>query len=441
MATRSKTAAETSTAVLDAPNGERERVFDLFRRWGYLEADLDPLGFLRPVPHSDLPVDGELAQEARRVYCGTVGVEFMHITDPAGRRWIQERMEAPQPAVDQERALDLLIRAELFEQVLQQRYLGSKRFSLEGVTALIPLVDEILEAAGERGAIELVMGMSHRGRLNVIAHVAKRPPQEIFAGFEDVDPRSVLGSGDVKYHMGATGEYVTRSGGKIHIHLASNPSHLEAVDPVTIGRTRAKQDRAGEGGTRKYVPLLVHGDAAFAGQGITAETLNYADLPAYSVGGTVHIIVNNLIGFTTVPSELHSSRFAAQIARRQAIPIFHVNAEDVDAVLRVGRMALEYRYTFGSDVVIDLIGYRRHGHSEVDDPTITQPLIYKALKEHPPLYEIYAEDIGADDVEARVQAIRTELEEAQTKAKTLKSKPLMRTLPSYWDGYVGGRYK
>ena len=169
--------------------------------------------------------------------------------------------------------------------------------------------------------------------------------------------------------------------------------------------------------------------------------LNYADLPAYSVGGTVHIIVNNLIGFTTVPGELHSSRFAAQIARRQAIPIFHVNAEDVDAVLRVGRMALEYRYTFGSDVVIDLIGYRRHGHSEVDDPTVTQPLIYKALKEHPPLYEIYAEDIGADDVEARVQAIRGELEEAQTKAKTLKSKPLMRTMPAYWDSYVGGRYK
>src|SRR5579871_1049336 len=440
MATRSKTAAETSTAVLDAPNGERERVFDLFRRWGYLEADLDPLGFLRPVPHSDLPVDGELAPEARRVYCGTVGVEFMHITDPARRRWIQERMEAPQPAVDQERALDLLIRAELFEQVLQQRYLGNKRFSLEGVTALIPLIDEILEAAGQQGLAELVMGMSHRGRLNVIVQVARRSPEEVFAGFEDIDPRSVLGSGDVKYHMGATGEYVTRSGAKVHIHLVSNPSHLEAVDPVTVGRTRAKQDRMGESGVQKYLPLLVHGDAAFAGQGIVAETLNYADLPGYTVGGTIHVIGNNLIGFTTLPKESHSSRFSAQIARRQPIPIFHVNGEDVDAVLRVGRMAVEYRYKFHSDVVIDMIGFRRHGHSEVDDPTITQPLLYKVIKDHPPLWEIYAEDAGIEDVQIRVDKIREELEAAQTKASTLTKKPTLRELPSYWDSFKGGRY-
>ena len=187
-------------------------------------------------------------------YCGTVGAEFMHITDPARRRWIQERLEGLKPAVDQQRALDLLIRADLFEQVLQQRYFGNKRFSLEGVTALIPLVDEILDAAGQQGAVELVMGMSHRGRLNVIVHVARRAAEEVFAGFEDVDPRSVLGSGDVKYHMGATGEYLTRSGAKVHIHLVSNPSHLEAVDPVTIGRTRAKHDRTGEPGPRNICP-------------------------------------------------------------------------------------------------------------------------------------------------------------------------------------------
>jgi 2-oxoglutarate dehydrogenase E1 component len=441
MATRSKTAAETSTAVLEAPNGERERVFDAYRRWGYLEADLDPLGFLRPVPHSDLPVDGELAQEARRVYCGTVGVEFMHITDPARRRWIQERMEAPQPAVDQARALELLIRAEVFEQVLQQRYLGNKRFSLEGVTALIPLIDEILEVAGQQGVAELVMGMSHRGRLNVLVQVARRSAEEVFAGFEDVDPRSVLGGGDVKYHMGATGEYITRSGAKVHIHLVSNPSHLEAVDPVTIGRTRAKHDRLGEDGAKKYLPLLVHGDAAFAGQGIVAETLNFADLPGYTVGGTVHIIANNLIGFTTVPRESHSSRFAAELARRQSVPIFHVNGEDVDAVIRVGRIALEYRYAFGTDVVVDMIGYRRHGHSEVDDPTITQPLLYKAIKEHPPLWEIYAEDIGVEDAQARVQKIRAELEAAQKRAVSITKKPTLRDLPAYWQGYKGGRYK
>jgi 2-oxoglutarate dehydrogenase E1 component len=350
-------------------------------------------------------------------------------------------MEGPQSAVDQPRALDLLIRAELFEQVLQQRYRGNKRFSLEGVTALIPLMDEILEGAGQQGAVELVMGMSHRGRLNVIVHVARRAPEEVFAGFEDVDPRSVLGSGDVKYHMGATGEYLTRSGAKVHIHLVSNPSHLEAVDPVTIGRTRAKQDRTGEAGTKKYLPLLVHGDAAFAGQGIFAETLNYADLPGFTVGGTVHIIANNLIGFTTVPRELHSSRFAAQLARRQSVPIFHVNGEDVDAVIRVGRMALEYRYAFGTDVVVDIIGYRRHGHSEVDDPTITQPLLYKAIKEHPPLWEIYSEDIGVEDVQSRVQAIRTELETAQKKAGSITKKPTLRDLPTYWANFRGGRYK
>ena len=441
MAIRTKTATGPTTAVLDAPSGERERVFDAFRRWGYLEADLDPLGFLQPEPHPDLQIEGEFAQEARHVYCGTVGAEFMHIADPARRRWIQEKLEGPQAGVDQQRALDLLIRAELFELVLQQRYLGNKRFSLEGVTALIPLVDEILDAAGQQGAVELVMGMSHRGRLNVIVHVAKRDPQEVFAGFEDVDPRSVLGSGDVKYHMGATGEYVTRSGGKVHIHLVSNPSHLEAVDPVTIGRTRAKHDPIGESGTSKYLPLLVHGDAAFAGQGIVAETLNYSDLPGYTVGGTVHIIANNLIGFTTVCRESHSSRFSAQLARRQSIPIFHVNGEDVDAVIRVGRIALEYRYTFGTDVVVDLIGYRRHGHSEVDDPTITQPLLYKAIKEHPPLWEIYAEDIGAEDAQTQVQVIRAEFEAAQKEAAALTKKPTLRELPSYWNKYTGGRYK
>jgi 2-oxoglutarate dehydrogenase E1 component len=438
---QSRTNHSASTALMEAPNGERERVFEAFRQWGYLEADLDPLGFLQPVHHPDLQIEGEFAQEARAIYCGTVGAEFMHIADPTRHRWIQERLEGPQDSVDQERALDLLIRAEFFELVLQQRYLGTKRFSLEGVTALIPLVDEILEGAGQHGAVELVMGMSHRGRLNVIAHVAKRAPEEVFAGFEDVDPRSVLGGGDVKYHMGATGEYVTRSGAKIHIHLVSNPSHLEAVDPVTVGRTRAKQDRAGEGGGKQFLPLLVHGDAAFAGQGVFAETLNLADIPAYSVGGTLHVIVNNLIGFTTVAQELHSSRFAAQLARRQSVPIFHVNAEDVDAVVRVGRIALEYRYNFGSDVVIDMIGYRRHGHSEVDDPTITQPLLYKAIAEHPRLWEIYAEDVGIADARARADAVKAEFEAAQSRAKNLRKKPVLRQLPGYWNNYKGGRHK
>src|SRR5208337_1738894 len=397
--------------------------------------------FLRPRIAPELQIDSEYTREARAIYSSTIGVEINHIYAPERRRWIYERMESEPQQEDQARILDLLIRADVFEQVMQQRYLGSKRFSLEGVTALIPLVDEVLDTGSRLGAAELVMGMSHRGRLNVIAHVAKRPAEEIFAGFEDVDPRSVLGSGDVKYHMGATGEYLTRSGGKIHIHLVSNPSHLEAVNPVTVGRTRAKQDRAGEGGKLKYLPLLVHGDAAFAGQGITAETINFADLPGYTVGGTIHVIVNNLLGFTTNAREEHSARFSAQLARRQAIPIFHVNGEDVDAVMRIARIATEYRYQFGTDVVVDLIGYRRHGHSEVDDPTVTQPLMYKAIKEHPPLYQIYAKQIGIENVAERVKTVKSEYEAAQKSATQVTKKPLMRDLPKYWDDYFGGRYK
>ena len=429
-----------------AENLEREHAFSAFRQWGYLEGDLDPLGFLRPRPTPELQIDNEYGREARSIYSSTIGIEINHIYAPERRRWIYERMESPSQGFeiteeDHKRILDQLIRADIFEQVMQQRYLGSKRFSLEGVTALIPLVDELLDTGSRLGAIELVMGMSHRGRLNVIAHIARRPAEEIFAGFEDVDPRSVLGSGDVKYHMGATGEYVTRSGNKVHIHLVSNPSHLEAVDPVTVGRTRAKQDRAGEGGRAKYLPLLVHGDAAFAGQGILAETMNYADLPSYTVGGTIHVVVNNLLGFTTSYTEEHSTRFAACIARRQSIPIFHVNGEDVDAVVRVARLATEYRYQFGTDVVIDLIGYRRHGHSEVDDPTVTQPLLYKKIKEHPPLWEIYADDIGATDAQAQAAEIKAEFESAQKQAGKITKKPTLRELPSYWEQYYGGLYK
>src|SRR4029077_14151655 len=243
--------------------------------------------------------------------------------------------------------------------------------------------------------------------------------------FEDVDPRSVLGAGDVKYHVGATGTYVTSAGKEIGIHLVSNPSHLEAVDPVAIGRVRAKQTRYGADSAAKVVPVVMHGDAAFAGQGIWAETLNLADLQAYTVGGTIHIIVNNLIGFTTRPIQEHSSRFAADLAKQQNVPIFHVNAEDPDAVVRVGEIAADYRATFGSDVVIDLIGYRRHGHSEVDDPTITQPRLYEKIKNHRPLWKLYAERVQVDATKT-VEAVRAEYEVEQTKAGKLKKIPHLR---------------
>jgi len=421
---------------------EREQVFNAFRRWGYLQANLDPLGFLKPVPHRELEVSSEAADAARRCYCGTIGADFMHLPDPARRQWIQERMESDAPATAQDRAwiLERLIRAELFEQVLQSRYLGSKRFSLEGVTALIPLLDEMLDTAAERGCEYAVLAMSHRGRLNVMLHIAGRQAEEIFAGFEDVDPRSVLGSGDVKYHLGATGDYVTRRGRVVHIHLASNPSHLEAVDPVALGRTRAKQTRLGKEGHLRCVPILMHGDGAFAGQGIAAETLALADLRGFRVGGVVHVIVNNRIAFTTAPEELHSSPFSSDMAKRLAIPVFHVNGEDVDAVARVARMALEYRYAFQSDVVVDLFGYRRHGHSEIDDPTITQPLLYKRIKEHPVLWQVYAKKTGVDAA-PRAERIRLEYEEAQKKAATLEKIPVLRTLPEYWSKYIGGKYE
>ena len=431
-------------------NPERERIFDAYRRWGYLEAALDPLGLFEPLKQPDLEsVTGEAVEEARRTYCGTVGADFMHLAEPERRRWIAERLEAPAEELNQQKILERLIRADLFEQVLQSRYLGTKRFSLEGVTALIPLLDALLDTAGEYGAVSSVMGMSHRGRLNVMVHTACKTPHEVVAGFEDVDPRSVLGAGDVKYHVGATGKYVTSTGKEIRIHLASNPSHLEAVDPVAVGRARAKQTRLGSRGPyiarsreiqNKVVPIVMHGDAAFAGQGIWAETLNFSELMAYTVGGTIHIIVNNLIGFTTRPGQEHSARFASDLAKRQSVPIFHVNSEDPDAVVRIGRLAAEYRATFGSDVVIDLIGYRRHGHSEVDDPTITQPLMYERIKSHPPLWKIYAERTGIDAAPT-AEAVRKEYEEEQTKARAVRKIPRLRILPDYWTPYVHGRYK
>jgi 2-oxoglutarate dehydrogenase E1 component len=438
--------AKPSKAATRAAGGatEREKIFDAFRRWGYLQANLDPLGFLQPLKSPDLDFSGEIAEEARHFYCGTISADFMHLLQPERRPWIAERMEAEAPAVDQKKILERLIRADLFEQVLQSRYLGTKRFSLEGVTALIPLLDAILEVGGENGAVESIVAMSHRGRLNVMVHTACKTPHEVVAGFEDVDPRSVLGAGDVKYHVGATGAYTTSTGKQIRIHLVSNPSHLEAVDPVGMGRARAKITRYENGFDRKnankVLPIIMHGDAAFAGQGIWAETLNLGDLEAYTVGGAIQIIANNLIGFTTRPIQEHSSRFAADLVKRQNIPIFHVNSEDPDAVVRVGRIAAEYRATFGSDVVVDLIGYRRHGHSEVDDPTITQPLLYARIKNHPPLWKIYAERTGLD-AKPTVAAVRAEYEAEQTKAGQLKKIPHLRKLPDYWSAFHRGKFR
>jgi 2-oxoglutarate dehydrogenase E1 component len=432
--TREHAVAESGTSI-----EAQERVWESFRRWGYLQADLDPLGEFEAVSMPELEIRGPEADAARRVYCGSIGAEFMHIPDRERRAWLQERMESEAPAIDRTRVLELLIRAEVFEHVLQTRYLGTKRYSLEGEAALLPLLDAILTSASERGAEKAMLAMSHRGRLNVMVNIVGRPAAELFARFEDVDPRSTLGSGDVKYHMGATGEFHAGNGRAVEMHLVSNPSHLEAVDPVVMGRTRAKQMRRGDAGRGLVVPIVMHGDAAFAGQGICAETLNMCGLEGFTVGGSVHIIVNNLIGFTTVPRDTGSSRFSSDLAKRLPVPIFHVNGEDLEAVVRVGHIALEYRYTFGSPVIVDLIGYRRHGHSEVDDPTITQPLRYRKIEAHPPLWQIYAEKIGTDP-EPVVRRVREELDKAQEEAKEIEKSPMMRRLPRYWSRFRGGRY-
>ncbi|HEX5283640.1 MAG TPA: thiamine pyrophosphate-dependent enzyme, partial [Bryocella sp.] len=391
MPTKSPAASETLTKEkqLSESNPSREAIFDIFRRWGYLQASLDPLGqYLPPEPFPTPAPDGPDAQEARRYYCGSIGAEFMHIPSPERRAWIQQRLEdptrldqGPGPGLlSQKRILSDLIRADLFEQVIQQRYLGTKRFSLEGLTVLTPFLDQLFTTAAENGVTRSVFAMSHRGRLNVMVNTVGRSPKEIFSKFEDVSPETTMGGGDVKYHMGATGDFLTANGKTVALHLASNPSHLEAADPVIMGRARARQDRAlaagDQNGTGQILPMIIHGDAAFAGQGIWAETLNLATIDGFSVGGTIQVIVNNLLGFTANPEESNSSRFASDLAKRLPIPIFHVNAEDPEAVVRIAAIAADYRNAFASDVVIDLIGYRRHGHSEVDDPTVTQPRRY-----------------------------------------------------------------
>jgi 2-oxoglutarate dehydrogenase E1 component len=437
------TKAETLSAPPAGVQQEREQIFDIFRRWGYLQASLDPLGQYLPPEPFPIPTtpEGDIAAEARGYYCGNFAIEFMHIPNLEQRQWLQEQIERPAPKPDQAHVLTQLIRADLFEQVIQQRYLGTKRFSLEGLTVLIPFLDQVLATASAAGVTRSIIAMAHRGRLNVMTNTIGRSPAEIFAKFEDVDPRSVLGGGDVKYHTGATGEYTSPAGQKVALHLASNPSHLEAVNPVVMGRARAWQIRMGEQGNeqgkQQVLPIILHGDAAFAGQGITAESLNMASLAGYNIGGTMHIITNNLLGFTANPEESNSTRFASDLAKRLPIPIFHVNGEDPDTAMRIAAIASEYRQRFHSDVVVDLIGYRRYGHNEADDPTVTQPRRYAAIKGRPFLYQLYAKSIGVDPVDES-KTIQEKFLADQTAATQAKRKPKLSKLPDYWKPYHGG---
>jgi 2-oxoglutarate dehydrogenase E1 component len=365
-------------------------------------------------------------------YTRTAGVEYMHISDPTEKLWLQERIEParstnPIPIETKRRILYKLNAAEAFERFLHTKYVGHKRFSLEGAETLIPILDLILSDAADQEVDEAVIGMAHRGRLNVLANTLGKPYEAIFSEFEgNIDPSTTQGSGDVKYHLGARGVHEAPSGTEIELTLASNPSHLEAVNPVVEGMTRAKQEILDDSTRSRVLPILVHGDAAFSGQGVVGETLNLSQLQGYRTGGTVHIVVNNQIGFTTSPTEARSSFYATDLARMIQAPIFHVNGDDPEGAVRIARLALDYRQVFNKDVVIDLVCYRKHGHNEADEPAYTQPLLYKKIDEHRSVRKLYTEALlrrgvlDPDAAETMLDDYRDRLKDAFERTKELE---------------------
>jgi 2-oxoglutarate dehydrogenase E1 component len=379
--------------------------------------------------HRELTL-GETLGVLRDAYCRTATCEYMHISQPDEKAWIQERMESQAPwadADDQAHILHKLGEAEAFERFLHNKYTGHKRFSLEGAESLIPLLDAVLDEAADGGLAETVIGMAHRGRLNVLANTIGKSYGEIFYEFEgNLDPALTEGTGDVKYHLGAGGKHTARSGREMRLTLASNPSHLEAVNPVVEGIVRAKQDLLGyedESAPAPILPVLIHGDAAFAGQGVVAETLNLSQLSGYRTGGTVHVIVNNQVGFTTSPDYSRSSTYATDVAKMIQAPIWHVNGDDPEACVRVARLAFEFRQTFGKDVVIDMWCYRRWGHNEADEPAFTQPIMYARIKQRPSVRKLYTEalvnrgDLSLEEAEKSLEAFRARLQRAFDEVK------------------------
>lgn len=438
------------------------RVFELihsYRVRGHVMADTDPLEY-RQRKHPDLDItehgltlwdlerefavggfSGKTLMKLRDIlgvlrdsYCRTTGIEFMHIQDPKQRKWIQDRVERSHSSLEREEQLRILRRlnaAEAFETFLQTKYVGQKRFSLEGGESVIPLLDAVLDSAAESRLDEVVIGMAHRGRLNVLANVVGKSYAQIFREFEgNLDPKSMHGSGDVKYHLGAEGTFTGLDGEQIKVSLVANPSHLEAVDPVLEGVARAKQDIIGKGGTDFTVlPVAIHGDAAFAGQGVVAETLNMSQLRGYRTGGTVHVVINNQVGFTAAPESSRSSMYATDVARMIEAPIFHVNGDDPEAVVRVARLAFEFRQAFNKDVVIDLICYRRRGHNESDNPAFTQPLMYDLIDKKRSVRKLYTEsligrgDITLEEAEQALQDYQGQLEKVFTEVREAASQP------------------
>jgi 2-oxoglutarate dehydrogenase E1 component len=384
--------------------------------YGFGKDDLDRPFIAGDLPGGPMQTLRQILDRLRATYCRTIGVEFTHVQDPGRKGWLQHRLEVDQntPRFKPEerlRILEKLASAELFERFLHTKFLGQKRFSLEGAEALIPLLDTTVEEAARLGAREIVMGMAHRGRLNVLRNVIGKSLESIFGEFEDVeDIEAPFGSGDVKYHKGYVADRDTRSGHRIHLSLTANPSHLEAVNPVVEGRAKAKQVRVGDREGHTLVPLLIHGDAAFAGQGIVAETLNLSKVNGYSTGGTLHVVVNNQIGFTTNPAEARSTLYCTDVAKMIQAPIFHVNGDDPEAVVHCVLEALAYRKRFLSDVVIDLVCYRRHGHNEGDEPSFTQPILYERIRSRPSSRKVYTDRLIAEGVLDAERAAQMERE-------------------------------
>ncbi|HEY0888356.1 MAG TPA: multifunctional oxoglutarate decarboxylase/oxoglutarate dehydrogenase thiamine pyrophosphate-binding subunit/dihydrolipoyllysine-residue succinyltransferase subunit [Nocardioides sp.] len=457
---------------------KQARVLELihaFRVRGHMMADTDPLEY-KQRSHPDLEVEShgltlwDLDREfptgsfgsadkpfmklrdilgiLRDSYVRTTGIEYMHIQDPEQRQWIQQRVERPHEKTPREEQLRILLKlnqAEAFETFLQTKFVGQKRFSLEGGETTIPVVDEICEAAAEAGLDEVTIGMAHRGRLNVLANIVGKSYNQIFREFEgNIDPRTVQGSGDVKYHLGAEGEFEAGTGDQIKVSVAANPSHLETVDPVLEGIARAKQDVLNRGEEFPVLPLLLHGDAAFAGQGVVAETLNLSQLRGYRTGGTIHLVINNQVGFTTSPGSSRSSLYCTDVARMVQAPIFHVNGDDPEACVRVARLAFEYRQAFNKDVVIDLVCYRRRGHNEGDDPSYTQPLMYDLIEQKRSVRKLYTEslvgrgDITIEEAEAVLRDYQQQLERVFTEVREADSTPeAWTTVPDYPEKTVG----
>jgi 2-oxoglutarate dehydrogenase E1 component len=467
-------AAETNAPPPATPGANVNQLMKAYRTMGHLRASLDPLGQARPthpelelsyhgleqadlgktfpnpgiVGPSTMPLQG-IVERLQNTYCRSIGVQYMHIEDLEVQRWLTERMEATENRTvltrdEQVRILTRLNEATLFEEFIQKKYLGAKSFSLEGAESVIPMLDLAIEKAGEQGIDAVVLGMAHRGRLNVLANIMGKSPRAIFREFDDSDPEMFFGSGDVKYHLGHSSDWQTASGKSVHLTLCFNPSHLEIVSPVVLGRVRARQDRGGDVERNRQLAVIIHGDAAFAGEGVVQETLNLSELGGYHVGGALHVIINNQIGFTTSPDKSRSSLYATDVAKMLQIPIFHVNGEDPEAVAQVVRLAMDFRHTFQRDVVIDLYAFRRLGHNEGDEPAYTQPMMYANIAKRKSVREHYLDRLlalggvtaeQADQIETQCrERLEAELQEARKPG----FKRHMPWLGGVWEGYNGG---